>query len=270
MGRKKFYAVVEGNMPGVYDNWEACREQVSGFSNAQYKGFATLEDACGYFEENTGDCPCAFAYPLPYCDDCNPPAERAMWPAFDDFVPYHAGSSRVREFPSSFIDPFGNTVKTSSSSSRAVEAPIVVYTDGSSRGNGKFGATAGYGVWFGPDDARNIAARLQGPRQTNQRAELTAINEALNAVSEDKSVTIKTDSQYAIDCLTKWHQTWARNGWKNSQRKDVENKDLIQWALEKIRQRSGDTHLVKVAAHTGEIGNEMADKLANQGALKHF
>jgi len=48
MAAKKVYAVKKGKAPGIYENWDACKAAVDGFSGAEYKGFATLEEACGY------------------------------------------------------------------------------------------------------------------------------------------------------------------------------------------------------------------------------
>lgn len=48
MAAKKFYAVKKGIKPGIYDNWEACKAAVDGFSGAEYKGFAGLREACEY------------------------------------------------------------------------------------------------------------------------------------------------------------------------------------------------------------------------------
>lgn len=149
--------------------------------------------------------------------------------------------------------------------------PIEIFTDGSSRGNGTNGASAGYGVYFGPGDSRNLSARLPGSRQTNQRAELMAITEALKAVPSNQAVIIKTDSQYSISCFTVWKTTWLRNGWRNARGGEVENRDLIQYGLELIEARrsaGGTSMLQKVPAHSGVHGNEMADRLANEGAMK--
>ena len=42
---QKYYVVWIGLNPGVYDSWEACRQQVEGWKGAVYKGFATREEA---------------------------------------------------------------------------------------------------------------------------------------------------------------------------------------------------------------------------------
>ncbi|MGI6072185.1 MAG: viroplasmin family protein [Lachnospiraceae bacterium] len=53
--KKKYYAVKKGLIPGIYDNWEACRVQVEGYSGAAYKGFATLDEARKYLESENED-----------------------------------------------------------------------------------------------------------------------------------------------------------------------------------------------------------------------
>ena len=55
MAAKKFYAVKRGTKPGIYDNWDACKAAVDGFSGAEYKGFATLQEACEYLGVSTDE-----------------------------------------------------------------------------------------------------------------------------------------------------------------------------------------------------------------------
>jgi ribonuclease HI len=161
---------------------------------------------------------------------------------------------------------------------------INVYTDGSSLGNGKLGAIGGVGVYFGPNDSRfvcsvlsicmangnrNISEPLRGGRQTNQRAELTAVARALDHVPIDRSVLIHTDSNYAIKCLTEWFQKWETNNWKSSSGKDVENKDLVEPIIARIREREmcrAKTEFKWIKGHSNDPGNCAADLLAVQGS----
>jgi ribonuclease HI len=162
---------------------------------------------------------------------------------------------------------------------------INVYTDGSSLGNGRVGAVGGVGVYFGPQDVRsvcvvvfppytndldrNISEPLRGERQTNQRAELTAIARALDHVAIDRTLTIHTDSNYSIKCLTEWFQKWETNKWRNSSGKEVENKDLIKPIIARIREREmcgAKTHLKWIKGHANDPGNTAADLLAVQGS----
>ncbi|GME97141.1 unnamed protein product [Ambrosiozyma monospora] len=96
------------------------------------------------------------------------------------------------------------------------------------------------------------------------------------ADSSNKKYTIATDSKYSIDCVTKWADSWKKNGWKNSQGKPVQNKEVIQSILEKKDRLNqiyknnnwGEVEFKHVKGHAGIHGNEMADQLANQGAAK--
>lgn len=118
---------------------------------------------------------------------------------------------------------------------------------------------------------RNISEALKGTKQTNQRAELTAIQRALDIAPSHRDVTIFTDSRYSIDCVTNWYKNWQRNGWQNSRGKPVENKDIVQEIREKIDERDGfgkQTLFVWVKGHGTDKGNIEADRLAVEGAKK--
>ena len=121
------------------------------------------------------------------------------------------------------------------------------------------------------DYIRNVSEALIGPRQTNQRAELTALLRALEIVPYNRDVIIISDSKYAIDCVTAWFINWRKNGWKNSAGKAVENKDIIENVLTKVEERNRlkvRTDFEWIKGHTGANGNEEADKLAVAGAKK--
>ncbi|KAI1787469.1 ribonuclease H-like domain-containing protein, partial [Ganoderma leucocontextum] len=145
----------------------------------------------------------------------------------------------------------------------------VVYSDGACKGNGKPGSVAGIGVWWGPDDVRNIAERCPGG-QTNNRAELTAIVRVLETTPHTKRpLLIKTDSKYSISCFREWMPKWVRSGFIASNGKPVKNAPLIRYlsALLDQRAREGQKiHLQYVKGHAGEEGNEGADYQANLGA----
>lgn len=118
---------------------------------------------------------------------------------------------------------------------------------------------------------RNISEALKGSKQTNQRAELTAIQRALDVVPNHRDVTIFTDSRYSIDCVTNWYKNWQRNGWVNSKNKPVENRDVVQEIRQKIEERDSygkQTIFVWVKGHDKNEGNIKADELAVAGARK--
>ncbi|KAG9771339.1 hypothetical protein ABEF93_007947 [Exophiala dermatitidis] len=116
---------------------------------------------------------------------------------------------------------------------------------------------------------RNVSEALKGSKQTNQRAELTAILRALDIAPRHRDVTIYTDSKYAIDCVTNWYRNWQRNGWLNAKGKAVENKDLVVDIRDRIDERDElkkATFFVWVKGHQDNAGNIAADKLAVEGA----
>lgn len=121
---------------------------------------------------------------------------------------------------------------------------LIIYTDGSARNNGNSEATAGMGIWYGKDDPRNQALRLPQNMNRNNAAELMAILYVLQNTAHKN----------------------IQQGWMG-----VANKNIIVaiagWLL--FREQQGTcTYLRKVEGHSGDEGNEEADKLANQGAEK--
>lgn len=116
---------------------------------------------------------------------------------------------------------------------------------------------------------RNIAEALEGEPQTNQRAELAAIMRALEVAPVGQNVMIITDSTYSIDCLTKWKDSWIRNGWKTAKGENVQNQDLIRGTLARIQERKkagAKTDFEWVKGHAQSPGNISADMLAVKGA----
>jgi ribonuclease HI len=120
-------------------------------------------------------------------------------------------------------------------------------------------------------DDRNLAEGLLGDRQTNQRAELTAILRALKICPINRSTHIFSDSNYSINCVTQWFQKWQKNDWVTAGGNKVENKDIIKDILEitGLREQAGvRTKFEWVKGHGSNEGNVEADKLAVAGAEK--
>ena len=136
---------------------------------------------------------------------------------------------------------------------------VVIYTDGACSGNPGPG---GWGVvmrWQGKEK------ELYGfdPVTTNNRMELMAAIQALEALQRPTTVSLHTDSKYLLDGITKWVQGWQRNGWKTAAKKPVKNDDLWRRLTEAIRPH--DVDWVWVKGHAGDPGNERADALARRG-----
>jgi ribonuclease HI len=113
--------------------------------------------------------------------------------------------------------------------------------------------------------AGNLRKTMHGgdPETTNNRMELTAAIEALNALKGPRSVILHTDSKYVMDGINEWMPNWKKRGWKTSAKKPVKNKDLWQ-ALDEAAARH-DIEWIWVKGHDGNEGNEEADALANRG-----
>ncbi|MBT1160478.1 ribonuclease H [Bifidobacterium sp. SO1] len=97
---------------------------------------------------------------------------------------------------------------------------------------------------------------------TNQIGELCAVLEALRSHPGAEPLVIETDSQYAINCSTKWVHGWKKNGWKNAQKKPVKNAALIKAIDAELSRRAGSVKFVWVKGHAGNAGNEKVDELA--------
>lgn len=128
-----------------------------------------------------------------------------------------------------------------------------VYTDGAASGNGNSKCKAGYAVWFGEDDPRNFSDMVR-ENPSNQIAELLAIRKALEIVGGNR-YTIVTDSQYSINCLTKWVHVWETNGWITSSGKAVKHKKIIQEAVSML----GNHKLVHVKSHIQQPNRDSAE-----------
>jgi len=140
---------------------------------------------------------------------------------------------------------------------------IDIYTDGACSGNpGPAGAAF---VDFSQSLVIAKRAKHLG-HSTNNIAELKAIEMAIDYLLEDnrhinRTVTIHSDSNYAINCLTQWIHNWRNNGFKNKKGKPVQNAQLIQSISAKLEQVEEIT-FTHVPAHSGIPGNEAADDLA--------
>ncbi|KAL6705356.1 hypothetical protein ACN47E_007005 [Coniothyrium glycines] len=300
--KAKFYGVAVGHVPGVYTDYSTVQAQTKGCVGAKQKSFATQVEAQAYVDEyrRGSSAPISLRGDLSETSSLtavkgtstsegakkkqkkeNAPPKSALANAD---IAYEPG---LGPLPPDAEDGFDRTIKmdlesghirrktkdelvaTKSQPVKDSRGPIVVYTDGSSLGNGRMGAVAGVGVYFGPKDPRNVSEPLRGERQTNQRAELTAVARALDHVPLDREILIVTDSNYSIKCLTEWFPKWEQKGWKNSQGKPVENRDLIEPIIARIRERDmckAKTKFKWIKGHADDPGNTAADSLAVNGS----
>jgi len=136
---------------------------------------------------------------------------------------------------------------------------VVIYTDGACSRN------PGPGGWGAVLRWKDTEKEMHGgdPLTTNNRMELMAAIQALEALQRPAKVDLYTDSKYLLDGITKWIKGWQRNGWKTSANKPVKNDDLWRRLLEAMSRHQVTWLWVK--GHAGDPGNERADELARRG-----
>lgn len=137
---------------------------------------------------------------------------------------------------------------------------VEIFTDGACKGNpgpGGWGALLRYG---------KTEKSLHGgePLTTNNRMELLAAIEGLNALKGRCEVVLTTDSQYVRKGITEWLAGWKANGWRTASKKPVKNQDL--WQRLDTAEQAHNITWNWVKGHSGHRENEIADQLANLGA----
>lgn len=140
---------------------------------------------------------------------------------------------------------------------------VVIHTDGACRGN------PGPGGWGAVLEAGKHRRTLHGGEAltTNNRMELMAAIQALEALRRPCRVALYTDSRYLQDGIRQWLPRWKHRGWKTAAGKPVKNVDLWQRLDELVTRHEISWHWVK--GHAGHSGNELADQLANRGIDEH-
>ena len=136
---------------------------------------------------------------------------------------------------------------------------VTIYTDGACRGNpgpGGWGA-----VLYCGDKIKEICGGELDT--TNNRMELSAALNALKKLTKSCDINLFTDSQYLRLGITQWIVTWQKNDWMNSKKQPIKNVDLWQELFDLVQMHQIKWHWVK--GHSGDAGNELADKLANKG-----
>ena len=157
---------------------------------------------------------------------------------------------------------------------------IIIYTDGSSRGNpgpGGWGAVIAWG-----DDKSKVESEKSKVTEigggdkhtTNNKMELTAAIEALDFVRDlgnAYTINMHVDSQYVINGITKWVAGWEQNGWKNSKKEEVLNRDLwesLAAAVADLQMSGCKISWNYTPGHAGIEGNGRADVIATMCADK--
>jgi len=147
-----------------------------------------------------------------------------------------------------------------------------IFTDGACKSNGKQGAQASYAtVLWSELEPITFAARVpMSEPQTNQRAELRGMEHAFQVIETlQGTITIWTDSEYVLKCITEWGPQWKARGWRRAAnaKKPLEHLDLLKPLIDYYETNQHRIRIRHVRAHTNNptfpyTGNALADKLA--------
>jgi ribonuclease HI len=139
---------------------------------------------------------------------------------------------------------------------------ITLITDGSCLGN------PGPGGWAAILRYGGKKKELVGsdPQTTNNRMELMAVIEGLNALNEPCEIILEIDSQYVKNGITQWMPNWKKRGWKTASKEPVKNQDLWQ-ALDAAVSRH-KIHWQWVKGHADHADNNRCDELAREAASR--
>jgi len=136
---------------------------------------------------------------------------------------------------------------------------VIIYTDGACRGN------PGPGGWGVLLTYKSNAKELFGGEKTttNNRMELMAAIQALEALKKPCNVQLNSDSSYVLKGITEWLPDWKKRNWQTAAKKPVKNDDL--WRRLDAAKTLHTIEWKWIKGHSGDQGNERADALANFG-----
>jgi len=282
-----YYTVIEGRKPGVYYSWNECQEQTRGFPSPVFKKFSKKEDAFAFLN---GDI------------------------TYDDFKVNEDEIALMSINDKTIIDLDTDKDIFNIETFNKYEADFYIFTDGSyhkEKGKEKWKAisrakkynkadepdepdeaeikshmVSSFGVYFG---MKSINISHKETKATINQCELIAIKYALIVLDKYKShiktyqkanpdniIYIVSDSQYCINALTIWINTWLKNNWKTQLDELVKNKDILMYInllmsklkLHKIRYAFMhiNSHRPPPLSNAKEMflwkGNQLADYLA--------
>jgi ribonuclease HI len=233
---KTYYVVHKGRNPGIYSTWKDCQKQIDKYEGSIFKKFSDENEAKTFLKNGFGN------------------------------------NKKPRIVTRRENDDKKNNDKIQDEIINDTSQKIFIYTDGSCIKLKNSINKGGYGIYI-PSKSIMVGHPLLNQKITNNRAELTAIIESIKYLDENElqnnKLCIFTDSQYSMFIFNGTGERYETNNYKNNGN-DVPNIDLIKKILD--LKRKYNIVLLKVRAHTDKKdehsrGNEIADKLANDGAI---
>ncbi len=140
---------------------------------------------------------------------------------------------------------------------------VILYTDGACSGNPGPGGWGALLMWKGKEKEITGGA----PDTTNNRMEMKAVIEGLKALKKPCHVKIHSDSALIVNTFKQnWIENWQKRGWRKSNKKPVENRDLWEAMLKAMEPHKIDW--IKVKGHADNQLNNRVDELAVQASQK--
>lgn len=237
---QRFYAVARGRSVGIFENWAECAAATHGYAKAMHRSFKDYNEAVTYLRSNN-------------VHQATDLIVRQMEEV--QRLPVLAAKRPLADLEEKGAEAEALLPPAKRPALNGGVTEIRVYTDGSCLGNGQKHdqVIAGAGAWFGRQDPRNVSCLVPG-KQTNNRAEVFAVYKALEQCPPRSWVVILTDSALTINGATR-------------QSKRKANQDLFDM-VDQITATMANVRYVKVLAHSGIEGNEMADALAKQACYR--
>ena len=279
MGKKNFYAVKVGRCaPAIFSTWDECKSQVNGYTGAQFKGFATRQEAESFIAGTTAGPPAAGGPSAPAGPStgtvCPPDAKRVKVAPPATGGPLPASSM--------WLPRPGMPASKAAHGSGVAAGEIAIFTDGACQGNRNVALQANPAGWgavvvegcLGAPPVGGVAvAELYGPVElnpsssfflgaevgSNNTGELSAVCEALQwLISHEPSsrpAVICYDSEYAANQAQGFHRA----------NKNIQLSQRSRQLLADARKRR-TVRFLHVKGHSGHRWNDAADALANRGA----
>ncbi|KAK0174898.1 hypothetical protein PV327_010613 [Microctonus hyperodae] len=259
-----YYAVAKGRNPGIYKTWDECKAEVNKYSGAVYKKFTTISEAKSFIIERQSSLQSSRNYSKQKINPYYLPKKSSSvtWPETSAKKTFEPNCPKD---DSLVLNNFSLDSTTKRIFQRDSDGRVDIYTDGACLSNGCDNAKAGLGVYFGDNHPANVAKPVHG-RATNNNAEIQAVIEAAKIAQRNGllKIRINTDSEFLINCMTKWIKKWKAKGWKTANNHSVINKEELEEMERALAPL--DVEFNHVRGHVGIHGNEMADKLARDGA----
>lgn len=140
---------------------------------------------------------------------------------------------------------------------------VIIYTDGACSGN------PGPGGWGAVLMYEDTKKEISGGKKetTNNIMEITAVIEGLKMLKYPCNAEVYSDSAYVVNAINQnWIRNWKKNGWKNSKREDVKNRELWE-ELDELMKIHKVT-FIKVKGHADNEYNNRCDELARKAAIE--